>query len=51
MRELDIVDYAKHQTDLRNQVIELLKQVGDMERLVSKVAMKRISPRELQQLQ
>lgn len=47
---LDIVDYAKHQTDLRNHVVELLKQVGDMERLVSKVAMKRISPRELQQL-
>ncbi|MCX6187265.1 MAG: DNA mismatch repair protein MutS [Bacteroidetes bacterium] len=47
---LDIVDYAKHQTDLRNHIVELLKQVGDMERLVSKVAMKRISPRELQQL-
>ena len=47
---LDIVDYAKHQTELRNHVVELLKQVGDMERLVSKVAMKRISPRELQQL-
>ena len=47
---LDIVDYAKQQTELRNQIVELLKQVGDMERLVSKVAMKRISPRELQQL-
>lgn len=47
---LNIVDYAKHQTELRNHIVELLKQVGDMERLVSKVAMKRISPRELQQL-
>jgi DNA mismatch repair protein MutS len=47
---LDIVDYANHQTELRNHTVELLKQVGDMERLVSKVAMKRISPRELQQL-
>ncbi len=47
---LDIVDYAKHHSSFRNEIIDLLKQVGDMERLVSKVAMKRISPRELQHL-
>lgn len=47
---LEIVDYAKQKTDFRFSVIDLLKQVGDIERLVSKIAMRRISPRELQHL-
>ena len=47
---LDIVDYALHETKLRTALIDMLKQIGDLERLISKVAMKRVNPRELQQL-
>lgn len=47
---LEIVDYALHEANIRFEVIDKLKQIGDLERLISKVAMKRINPRELQQL-
>lgn len=47
---LDIVDHALHETAFRMAVIDKLKQIGDLERLISKVAMKRVNPRELQQL-
>lgn len=47
---LDIVEFAYHESKIRNEVIDTLKQIGDIERLISKVAMKRINPRELQQL-
>ncbi|MES2381507.1 MAG: DNA mismatch repair protein MutS [Bacteroidota bacterium] len=47
---LDIVDFAKQQKSFRVQVIDILKQIGDLERMVSKLAMRRIGPRELQQL-
>ncbi len=47
---LDIVDFAKQQKSFRIQIIDILKQIGDLERMVSKLAMRRISPRELLQL-
>jgi DNA mismatch repair protein MutS len=47
---LDIVDFALQKTNFRNEVVAFLKQIGDLERLISKVAMKRVNPRELQQL-
>lgn len=47
---LDIVDFAYKNAEVRKTVTEELKQIGDIERLVSKVAMRRVSPRELQQL-
>ncbi|MDP1728027.1 MAG: DNA mismatch repair protein MutS [Bacteroidota bacterium] len=47
---LTIVDEAKHASVLRKSMIDVLKQVGDLERLISKLAMRRIGPRELQQL-
>jgi DNA mismatch repair protein MutS len=47
---LNAVEHAKNKPQLRKQIIDLLKQVGDLERLVSKLAMQRINPRELQQL-
>jgi DNA mismatch repair protein MutS len=47
---LDIVDQAKQQGKLRKKAMEALGQVGDLERLISKLAMRRIGPRELQQL-
>jgi DNA mismatch repair protein MutS len=44
----DFVSYAVKHDSLRVSLIETLKLTGDLERLVSKVAMRRISPRELQ---
>ena len=47
---LDVVEhFFRHPTD-RDTLRELLEQVGDLERLVSKVAASRVSPRELVQL-
>lgn len=47
---LDIVEQAKQEKALRKELLDLMQQVGDLERLVSKLAMRRINPRELQQL-
>lgn len=47
---LDIVDQAKKQAKLRKKLSDALGQVGDLERLISKLAMRRIGPRELQQM-
>ncbi|MBC7383237.1 MAG: DNA mismatch repair protein MutS [Bacteroidia bacterium] len=47
---LTIVEEAKRSDILRKSMIDVLKQVGDLERLISKLAMRRIGPREMQQL-
>ncbi len=47
---LDVVELACNNSTLRNETIDLLKQIGDLERLISKVAMRRINPREVQSL-
>lgn len=47
---LSMVALAKEMAGLRKEVLEVLSQVGDLERLISKLAMRRIGPRELQQL-
>ncbi|MGK7395305.1 MAG: DNA mismatch repair protein MutS [Candidatus Cyclobacteriaceae bacterium M3_2C_046] len=47
---LNIVEALLDQDELMEQVIQYLKQVGDLERLISKVAVGRINPREMQQL-
>lgn len=44
---LDIVEHFFKHSDDRERVVELLGRVGDLERLVSKVATQRITPREL----
>jgi len=44
------VDFFFQQKELRATIRELMEEVGDLERLVSKVAAKRINPRELGQL-
>ncbi|MBR5440947.1 MAG: DNA mismatch repair protein MutS, partial [Prevotella sp.] len=49
-RRLDVVEYFFRHPDEREQIRELLEQIGDLERLVSKVATLRISPREVVQL-
>lgn len=47
---LQAVEFFVKETDLRKQMVHQLRQSGDMERLVSKIAMKKISPREMIQL-
>lgn len=47
---LDAVEFLVKETELRKQILHQLKQCGDIERLVSKISMKKISPREMMQL-
>jgi DNA mismatch repair protein MutS len=47
---LEIVDAAFHDYNLCDHATNEFKQLGDIERMVSKVAMRRINPRELAQL-
>lgn len=47
---LDAVEFFILHSDIQNEIRNLLKQVGDIERLVSKIPMKKISPREILQL-
>jgi DNA mismatch repair protein MutS len=47
---LDTVEYLIKETELRNKIIQHIKQCGDVERLVSKIPLKKINPREVLQL-
>lgn len=47
---LDTVEYYLKHPDFRDEVQENISHMGDLERLVSKVAVGRISPREVMQL-
>lgn len=47
---LDVVEHLILHTDLRNKLMHALQQCGDLERLVSKIPLKKINPRELLQL-
>src|SRR5215216_3865665 len=47
---LDVVEHLILNTDLRNKLHHAMRQCGDMERLVSKIPLKKINPRELLQL-
>jgi DNA mismatch repair protein MutS len=47
---LDIVRYLVEHSSARDEIAELIRKVGDLERLVSKVAVNRINPREVVQL-
>lgn len=47
---LNTVELLLQQEDLHEQLLNHLKQIGDLERLISKVAVRRVSPRELGQL-
>ena len=44
---LNAVEYLILQTDLRKQLQQLIKQCGDVERLVSKIPSKKINPRDV----
>ncbi|HEY0058994.1 MAG TPA: DNA mismatch repair protein MutS, partial [Flavisolibacter sp.] len=47
---LDLVEHLILQTDLRTSLAQAMRQCGDLERLVSKIPLKKINPRELLQL-
>lgn len=47
---LNTVDHFLSNEDLHESIIQYLKHIGDLERLISKVAVRRINPRELVQL-
>ena len=47
---LDIVDYFFRDPEFRQTIDEQLQHIGDLERIVSKVATGRVSPREMVQL-
>ena len=49
-QRLDVVEYFFKQPDFRHLVDEQLHRVGDLERIISKVAVGRVSPREVVQL-
>lgn len=48
---LDIVEYLYADRDLRDELIFEIKQIGDLERLISKIGLQRANPREVVQLQ
>jgi DNA mismatch repair protein MutS len=47
---LTLVELLIKETDLRNKIIHAVKLCGDIERLVSKIPLKKINPREVLQL-
>jgi DNA mismatch repair protein MutS len=47
---LDAVEYFIKDVDLRTKLVPLIRSCGDVERLVSKIPMKKINPREVMQL-
>lgn len=47
---LDIVEFFLREREIADTILQHIHQVGDLERLISKVAVARISPREVQQL-
>ncbi|MBK7131522.1 MAG: DNA mismatch repair protein MutS [Bacteroidales bacterium] len=47
---LDIVQYLTENPASKDEIAALIRQVGDLERLISKVAVSRINPREVVQL-
>ena len=47
---LNVVSQFHTQEELTEKILEQLRQIADLERLISKVAVGRINPRELQQL-
>jgi len=47
---LNTVEYFIKQTDTRNKITFHIKSAGDVERLVSKVPLKKVNPREVMQI-
>ncbi len=49
-QRLDTVEWLVKNTELRQQIQNAVKQCGDVERLVSKIPLKKINPREVLQI-
>ena len=49
-KRLDVVELFLKQPEIRENIEEHLRQIGDLERLISKVAVGRINPREMVQV-
>ena len=49
-QRLDVVDYFFREPDFRQCIDDHLHRIGDLERIISKVAVGRVSPREVVQL-
>ncbi len=47
---LDVVQYFVENCESKEEIAELIRHIGDLERLISKVAVNRINPREVVQL-
>ncbi|WP_223583846.1 DNA mismatch repair protein MutS [Sphingobacterium sp. GVS05A] len=47
---LDVVDFFFNNRELRDDLIGQIKQVGDLERLISKIGLQKANPREIVQL-
>jgi DNA mismatch repair protein MutS len=47
---LEVVEHFILNTDIRNKLLHSMRQCGDLERLVSKIPLKKINPREILQL-
>jgi len=47
---LDTVEFFIKEVDTRNKITQHVKQAGDVERLVSKVPLKKVNPREVLQI-
>jgi DNA mismatch repair protein MutS len=47
---LDVVQYFVENVEIKDEIAGLIRQIGDLERLISKVAVNRINPREVVQL-
>src|SRR5690606_2427649 len=47
---LNVVDYFHNNRSLRDELIQEIKQVGDLERLISKIGLQKANPREIIQL-
>lgn len=47
---LDVVDFLVQDEELRNNLLQEIKQIGDLERLISKIGLQKANPREVCQL-
>ena len=47
---LNVVDFFFNNPDLRDELIVQIRQVGDLERLISKIGLQKANPREIVQL-
>ncbi len=47
---LEVVDYLYRHGELREELIREIKQIGDLERLISKIGLQKANPREVVQL-